>query len=777
MKTLLPTMQRLNENDKSHSLFGRRCEFCHLLALSTSLATVLAGSSATLAQEDYAETELEEIIVTATRREVGLQDVPISITAFSQQQLDRQGLNSFLDFAQQVPSLGFNNAGGPTFQTLSIRGVGVASGGTAGGGSASTVAVYLDETPVVAPFSRNSSIQPILFDIERVEVLRGPQGTLFGASSMGGAIRYITNKADPSGVAARITSELSTTEGGDESYSVNAMGNLPLADNLAARLVVTYRQDGGYIDRLPLSPPENPAESGRDSDVNASEVLGARLSLRWVPFEQLAITPTIHYQRTELDSTGEADVSADDFLQRRFQDEPQSSRDEYYNLLVEYDLGFADLISSTTDLRREVTAEDFLGALAAAAIRQPFDVLIENTDGDLSDERINPNDLFVQEIRLQSNSTDKFQWLLGAFYLDQNGGEDQDFLAPSFIAFGKSIGAFPAGAPDFAFSERTETTEEQTAVFAELSYTFFDQLEASVGLRWTDSSRGTLSFVDGVLFGASVTDRDVDFDSEITPRYHLAWRPDEDTMLYASASKGFRLGRDQTPISDGPCAADLAALGIDPATSGQVEGDDLWNYEIGGKFSLFNNRLNASVAGYYIDWSNIQQTINLDCGAGFVTNAGEAEIRGVEVEVTARPISDLTMNLALSYTDAEAGSEGRYDIPGQEPGDSLPEVPEWVVSIGAQYTYPINAWLGGYVRGNVTYRSKIYQDFAQTAALTRPSYYLGSARFGVETEFWDMAIYADNLFDEDIIYSFDSTGAESRPARPRTLGVRVTRQF
>ena len=762
-----------------------------LLATVSAFLFGAAETSAAYAQDqdDSAEFELEQIIVTATRREMRLQDVPISVSVLSQEQLDRQGVNTFLDFAEQIPSLGFNNEGGPTFQTLSLRGVGVASGGTAGAGSDSTVAVYLDETPIVAPFSRNATIQPILFDIDRVEVLRGPQGTLFGASSMGGAIRYITNKPDPSGFDARFTSELSITEGGGENYSISGMVNVPLMETLAARLVVTYREDSGYIDRLPFSFVENPIDSDVvpdplagsaatiEQDVNSSEIFGARLSFRWTPFDGLAITPTVHYQRTDLDSTAEADVAQGEFLQVRFQDEPQSARDEYYNLLVEYEFGFADFISSTTYLEREVSATDFLGNLAAALIGQPFDELIANTDNDVVNERVNPNELFVQEARLQSNTGGNLQWLVGVFYLDQTGGEDQNFLAPSFVAFGKDLGVFPADAPNFAFAENTNTTQKQIAVFGDVSYTFFDQLELSVGLRWTDSEKSTESFIDGALFGVSTTDLQAEFDGEFTPRFHLAWRPNPDLMLYGSAAQGFRLGRDQTPITGGPCVPDLIALGIDPEASGQVGGDSLWNYEIGAKSSLFGGRVTANVAGFYIDWSGIQQTVNLACGVGFITNAGQADIKGLELELFANPTDAVTLNFGLSYTDAEAGSEGQFDIPGQDPGDRLPEVPKWVVTAGAQYTYPILSGMSGYIRGDVSYRSEIFQDFAQSAALRRPSYVLAGARIGVETDRWDAALFGDNLLDEYIVYTLDNTGVEARPGRPRTWGVRLTGKF
>ena len=721
---------------------------------------------------------LETIMVTATRRVQRLQDIPLSVTAFDEATLERLGVNTFEDFAQRTPSLLFSNDGGPSNQTLSIRGVGVLSGGQAGAGSASTVAVYFDETPVIAPFSRNASIQPPVFDLNRVEVIRGPSGTLFGASSMGGTIRYIQNKPDTREFAAKFLAEVNTVEGGGTGYGVNAMVNIPLIqDQLAARIVVSQREDAGFIDRLPETFFQDPDVERTEENVNSIETTSVRLALRWTPTENLTVSPTFYYQDITANSSGTADVVAGDFLQVRPGDEPQSAEDKYANLLIEYDFGFADLVSSTTYLDRHVQRTDEAGAFLSSVLSLPLPVLVANTNEDNQNFVDSPNEVFVQEIRLQSNDEAPLQWLAGAFYFNQDGGEQQSLPAESLGVFLKGLGAIPAAAPDFLFDEDTRTNEERFALFGELSYTFWDQLELSVGLRWTDVRRETFSQTDGFLFGADLTDISENFKDEITPRFYAAWTPDDDHLIYASASRGFRVGREQTPITDGPCVPSLIELGIDPNSSGRVDGDSLWNYELGSKSSLFGNRLTANVAAYYIDWQNIQQTVNLSCGSGFVTNAGSATIKGAELELSGRPTENLEFNLALSYNDAETNSEGQFDIPGQEPGDPLPEVPKWVVSAGAQYSYDITESARGYVRGDVTWRNEVFQDFARTDLFRRPDFYLGSVRLGVEFEDFDASFFIDNIFDEYIVFSIDSTGQSTRPGRPRTFGVRVSSRF
>ncbi|MEM1112221.1 MAG: TonB-dependent receptor [Pseudomonadota bacterium] len=715
----------------------------------------------------------EEVLVTALRREANLQDVPVSIKSLSEAELDRQGLNTFLDFAEKVPALGFSDAGGPTFQTMSLRGVGPASQGAAGLASPSTVAVYMDETPVVSPFARNASIQPIVFDIERVEVLRGPQGTLFGASSMGGAIRYITNKPDPEGWDARVTSELAHTEGGSATYGVSAMGNVPISSSLAARFVATGRRDGGYIDRqvLPLGDPVKMEE-----DINETNTAGARVSLLWTPTERLAITPTFHYQKVEQSSAAITDLDLGDFLQARFEDAPQESRDEYYNLLLEYDLSWARLISSTTYLDREVQSEDYFGVQFANALGIPVEVVIANTDGDLNSLRINPNELFVQELRLQSDSDSRLSWSAGAFFQDQKGGEVQQILARSLVAFTKEIGLFPPDAQDFAFDEVTSEENEQLAVFGELTYRILDNLEASIGVRWTDTQTSTDAVASGVLVGSASLQRDKDHDTEFTPRYHLAWYPDDDLMVYGSAAKGFRIGRDLTPITSGPCVADLIELGINPSETDFVDGDSLWSYELGAKTQFFDRRLTVNMSAYYIDWDDIQQGIELDCGSGYVVNAGAAEIRGLEVDVTANPTDALTLSFAFSYIDSESG-DSEFNLPEQEAGAPLPEVPEWTAAAGAEYRFPINGAVNGYVRADVSYRSEMFQDFAQTPEFTRPSYTLVGTRIGFVSRKWDVALYGNNLLDEYILNNIFQGGLQAAPARPRTWGIRASWSF
>ena len=762
-----------------------------IIGLCCAAATSLAPPATALAQEaGVGDNTIEEIVVTATRREESLQDIAISVTALTEFQLERQGIDNFIDFANKIPTLGYNNSGGPTFQTLSIRGVGTASGGQASNGSPVTVSVYIDDTPVTAPFSRNSAAQPLVFDMQQIEVSRGPQGTLFGASTMGGAIRYITNKPDPSAFSAGVTGDVFTISDGDYGGGFNAVANVPLVeDQLAVRGVIWYRDDAGYIDRLPLSALENlpdsdlvdPLRANRallDTDVNAQTTQGGRFQLRWNATDKLQLTGMVNFQDIDLDTVTESRTSLGDFLDAGNSDSPQTTEYTQYTFNVEWDLlDGVTLISNTSYMEREVVESGDLSDFFASVLGVDRPTLIANTQDDMVNDRVNPMELTVQEIRLQSNNDSPLQWLLGFWYLDQDGGEDQNILGQSAIAYGKSIGVFPEDAPTFGFAENSVTEEQQRAVYANLSYAFSDAFSISAGLRATDDEKFENFVFDGALFGTANILQEGEFDTEYTPRIEAIWNLSADRMVYATAASGFRTGRLQAPILEGPCADDLIDIGIDPAASGVVEGDSLWSYEIGAKTAWSGNRYTVNFAAYYIDWTDIQQSINLPCGSGFVTNAGDVEVQGFEIETVANPIDSVQLSFSVGHADAEVVSLGNFDVPGLSEGATVPEIPEWTVNLGGQYSFPIRGDMRGYVRGDASYRSAVFQDFEQTPELERPSYWLGSARLGVETDNWDAALYVDNLFDELIVNTIASFGDVIRPARPRTWGLRVSHLF
>ncbi len=781
------------KSSQSRSTAGRIRPAARACGAVVAVAGLFGLPGGAAAQSDDAgrlEGTLEEIVVTATRREESLQDIAISVTALSEAQLERQGVDNFIDFANKIPTLGYNNSGGPTFQTLSIRGVGTASGGTASNGSPVTVSVYIDETPVTAPFSRNSAAQPLVFDMQQIEVSRGPQGTLFGASTMGGAIRYITNKPDTSEFSARVTGDLSTTENGDYGSAFTAMANVPLVeDRLALRAVIWRREDAGFIDRLPLSALENlpqsdtvdPFRANRallTEDVNSTTTEGGRFQARLHATDNLTITGMVNFQDIELDTITEFRPELGEFLDAGNSDSPQSTNYEQFTLNVEYDIfDRVTLISNTSYMEREVVDSSDLSDFFASFLGVDRPTLIANTQDDMINDRVNPMELTVQEIRLQSNSDGALQWLLGFWYLEQEGGEDQNILGQSAIAYGKSIGVIPLDAPDFGFAENSVTEEEQQALFANVSYDVTDNFTVSAGLRATEVEKFENFIFDGALFGTANILREGDFDTEVTPRIEATWRLSDDKMVYATAANGFRTGRLQAPLLEGPCAADLVEIGIDPAASGVVEGDSLWSYEVGAKTSWNRNRYTVNLAAYTIDWSDIQQTINLDCGSGFVTNAGDVEVRGFEIETVASPTDSVQLNFSVGFADAEVASLGQFDVPGLTDGATVPEIPKWTVNTGGQYRFPIRGDMSGYLRADVSYRSEVFEDFDESPELRRPDYWLGSARLGVESERWDASLYVDNLFDELIVNTIASNGAVLRPGRPRTWGVRVGYTF
>lgn len=730
---------------------------------------------------------LQEVVVSATRRAESVQNIPLSVSVLGNDRLENSNIQTLADVAARVPGFSVNNSGGPVFETLSMRGVGIVSGGQASAGSAATVAVYINETPVTPPFSRNSQAQPNVFDLDRIEVLRGPQGTLFGASSMGGTIRYILNKPDLDRFEGKVALELSQYEAFGENQAIDALVNVPLVEGrMAIRTSLSYHKDAGFIDRIPLSAgasvpgtlPNPSLLALLQRNVNDVETREARIAFGWQLTDALSITQTVSSNDIDLSSATTTDRTLGLYLQSRDRDEPQRASFDYFNLEANYDAERFAVVSSTSYMEREVVEISYYGALLAEIAGVPLeDMLLSVSADDLDSDRINPQRLFVQELRIQSPDQQRFTWLLGGFFLQQKGGEAQNLLAPTYAAYAKSIGLFDPSAPDYTYSESRRSKESQRAVFGNVTYRLTDDLKLSVGARVTDVKKRTLIQTGGALFGDASEQTEEDFDPEVTPSASLTWTITPDNMTYVSYGEGFRVGIDQTPITDGPCATSLLAIGVDPAASGGVEGDSLRNYEIGSKNAWANRRFRANVAAYLIDWSDIQQTINLSCGSGFVTNAGSAEIRGLEIELAWAATERTLLDLAVGYTDARVTSLGGFDIPGQSVGDRLPEVPRLTVASGVEYGFPVRENWDGYVRGQASWRDAVYQDFAQSADFRRPSYLLGDFRLGVRNEDWDVTWFVNNLTNKRYITVLGIESATWVPGRPRTLGIRAAYKF
>ncbi len=716
---------------------------------------------------------LGEVIVTAQKRGAqDLQDVPISIQAITADTLERAGVKDFLDAAKLAPSLTIIDQGTGQYQVY-MRGIITGPAATSATQDKPLTSIYVDEVPVsFANFNPNFN----MFDVERVEVLRGPQGTLYGAGSMGGNIRIVTVEPNTRELAAKIEAQTAWTRDGDESYAFRGLVNFPLIeDKLGLRIAGTTSQDGAFVDN-PLLGEENIEALDRDT---------ARLAARWVPTEPLAVTLNLLWQQMEADDRrrrmipgtqtlfdnvpAEGEFTTVQSLLEPFVDEQLLS-----NATITYDFAWAQLLSSTSYFDREFT--NFQQGFFA----EFFDKLI-NGDIAVSGWVIDDWDVndFVQELRLISPDR-RLDWVIGAFYADQFARFVDDYPVENFEErTGLPTTGF--GAPmNNLFKGNTENEQRQYAVFGELTFAFTQRLEGTVGLRWFDWEQDFFQFFSG-FFNGGVSIKDETTEAqEFTPKFSLSYDLSNDAMIYATAAKGYRLGGVNDPVPPEPCADELAGIGLTeaPSTFGP---DSLWNYEIGTKTSWLDRRLTLNAAVYHIDWTDIQTRRFLEsCGFFFTENVGKAESTGVELELISSPAEGLTLALTGSYTKAELAE----DVPNlnAQKGDKAPFVPEFAASATIDYYFPITVTLDGYARLDVQYVGSRTTSYAGTTEM--PAYDLGNLHLGLEggDGRWVAEVFATNLWDEEAILvesevSFTGAGAEQVIERPRTIGLTLRWNF
>lgn len=740
----------------------------------------------------------DEIIVTATRREESILDVPVSIAAFSQESLDRKGIRSIEELSRVTPGLSITQ-GFAGIKYISIRGIESRWGAT-------TTGVYIDETPVqVRSLSISTNFYPGLFDLERVEVLRGPQGTLFGAGAMGGAVRFILAKPGLTEYTGSARAEVGHTEGGDLSWELGgAVGGPIVQDKIGFRASGYYRRDGGYIDRVPYYDTRGTAEKNS----NSNETFVGNASLTFVPTEGLEITPSIFYQKINRNDTSQfwtwtaasTRTPLPYFTNREGYASWGRDRSTLYSLKAEYDLGGASVISNTSFMDRKVrSSEDgtnflldifqlgFDTQLPFAAERSYINVLMTQRN-------------FTQELRLQSNpDTDsKLSYVLGLYYqnlrqtvTEQDGGRGPEFgpyfVAPFFLGlpFGTPLPLLENNAYVEAFDR---SRDRQYAAFANLDYKLTDQLTVSAGVRVSRmkfdflGESNFLGGLDSVTGGAKET--------PITPKFGIQYTPTEDWLIYASASKGFRPGGSNRQDTTGTCADELEAVGLTQIPA-DYKSDSVWNYEVGAKGRIGNI---GTIAGsiFNVDWSNRQQLRTLlPCGSVFIDNLGDARSRGFDVQVMLQAAEGLTFDIGVGYQDTTF-QDTIYAATTADPqpvisrkGDRL--ATPWVVNAAVDYETPLNAsGLSGY--GHVQY------DFKSAWKSSNPgnqSYnpdlvgfddqHFVSARLGVRNGPLDVSLFVNNLLDSrDIVGKLNFAPSERlliQTFRPRTWGLTAGYRF
>jgi iron complex outermembrane receptor protein len=710
-------MIRITLDDRKHSRAGVLC---------TTLGALLATPA--LSAEETTHVTLEEIIVTATKRAERLQDVPISIKALTGEVLTDMGADSFTDFARQVPSLMFAERGSGRNQIV-IRGLSPVIG-------VPTVGYYLDGISTEIPFE---SPDPKLFDIERIEILRGPQGTLYGAGAVGGLIHVITRNADPSGWDAAAEVEYSDTRHGGDSSGVNAMLNMPLVkDKLALRVVGVQRDTAGWVD-APLIGAE---------DANDEETKGMRASLTWVASEDFEATLKYYYQDIEFgidsfDSPSQAEAAG--FANRGVSavSVPVSYENEanQVSLDLRWSLGAADLEWVTGHNTTET--HNVVDIIPLAGVAGPLE---------------NEYDFTTSELRLVSTAESDWQWVAGIYYKKTERDVFADFntfLLP-VAGFGQTI--------------VVHEDKEMTALFGELTRHFAERWSVTLGARYYqedyDSDSVTSTFIDGVPGPVLVEEGAQSGDDKpFTPKIGLDYKVNDDLLYYAVVGKGVR---------SGGVNIDLAG---DPNFQPTYESDSAWSYEIGMKSQWAERRVTFNAALFHVDWRNLQiDGIPGESSTGFITNGGKAHTRGVEMDFEARPTENWLFNLGAAWVEAETDEE----FQGPE-GQRLPNVPRYTANAGVEYSFPLGS-LQGSLRADYSYRDGSYGDLPNRGSGDPLSNYSGSyglanARFGIDGSRWSVVAYCDNLADSDgSSFSFlDPEGIDQvYRVRPRTYGIKAT---
>ncbi|WP_415289109.1 TonB-dependent receptor [Brevundimonas sp. S1H14] len=688
---------------------------------------------------------LDEIIVTATRRSLRLSDVPLSIQAISGADLERQGAVNFADYGRTVAGVSFIDAG-PGRSQIFIRGV--STGGDVDTGKESTVGVYIDETPVT-----EGSSQPDLklYDIDHIEVLRGPQGSLYGSGSLGGTVRVLTKQPDFNGFGGYVQALGSSTHEGGSNGAVNGWVNLPINDKLALRAVAYTLHNDGFLD--------NGFSGARD--INDEDTYGGRLALRFQPTEALNVVLTGLYQRSDIGAYNRVTDHFPDLVIDQSAPEPSIDQHSIVNLKVDWNLGFAKLTSSTSHFDRRRRFENDIDYFLEAGFGIPRGY------SPLTYEAATTS----QELRLASNGEGRLQWVAGAFYLNRDDGFNQ-----TINILGTPPAATPGGNLYYA---DTRLNTEQIAGFGEVSYNLSAALTATVGLRVSKTSRGTLAVRDGpALGGRSEIPGDFD-ETSTTPKFNLSFNPNENSLVYVQAAKGFRIGGINPGLP--PCG-----VGCTVSVGDTFGSDTLWNYEAGAKLDLLDRRLNITAAAFYIDWTDIQLNVSRGDGFNGFMNAGDATTSGFEIEASGRVSEHLRLGGQVTFTNAQLDNltPGVMDVAAD--GDRLPDVARWNAAANAEWGAAVFGDGYVYLRGDLQYVGDRVSSLG-AASLPLKAYTLVNLRVGLEMGGFEGAIFVTNLADERAELSRNQVAGvrDGSPIVfdrytinvPRTVGVSLSRRF
>lgn len=709
---------------------------------------LFAEATMVSAQEIRPTAAVEEVMVTARKREEKIIDVPFSLQVLSDEELARQGAVNFSDYARTVAGVQFEDKGAGRW-LIFMRGV--STGGDVDTGKESSVGVYFDEMPI-----SESSSQPDLklFDIERLEVLRGPQGTLFGSGSLSGTLRVLPKQPDTAGFQGSAQGQVSATEHGGFNHSVNGMLNVPLSEKTAVRVVAYNVSNDGFLDN---------GFTGEEK-INDERTSGARVALLTRPTDNLDVTLTGVYQDGDFGTYYQTTDHFPDLTIDEAEPEPFSDQYALTSLKVNYAFGAAKLTSVSSYFDRERYFENDIDFFTAFfGVPQAFSPLTYTARA------------FTQELRLASQGENRFNWVIGTYFSDRREHATQT---------GSPVGQPVPPPGDMLLYIDRRTNTRQYATFGEASYEIAPRWTATAGVRSSIIDGDNTSINDGLLFGGNSVKTASGRNSPVTPRFILSFKPNERAQIYAQAAEGFRIGGSNPGLP--PC---LAENGCTVNVGSTFDPDSVWNYEVGAKLQLFDGRLALDTDVFYIDWTDIQ--VNIGRGDGFngFMNAGAATTRGVELALNARVTEHVRVGGQFTYTKGKLTelAAGVAEMGVAQVGDALPQIPKIATSAYAEYGMPVGSDGWAYVRGDVQFVDTRYNTFTSRDPRALDSYTLGNLRFGLDKGLYSASLFVTNVTDKranlsDTAYDGLYQGQPYSWLRrnvnvPRTVGLSVSRRF
>lgn len=732
----------------------------------------ITGTPQVFAQNEYG---LEEVVVTASRRTEGVQDIPYNITAITGADLKNYGATDLSKMAQFIPGMQMIDSGARSTNLVTLRGLNVgALEASENQGGKDIISRYVGDTPMLIDLK--------LIDVERVEVLRGPQGTLYGRGAMGGTLRYILNKPDTEALTADLNSRLYGYEEGDGlSYDVNGTLNLPLTDTLALRVSAGYLDDDGFVDYpLVLAEPGISNAVNPAKDVNTEKTESLRASLRWEPSDTLYVQGNYFLQDTKAGGRQAVNppFTGDDWDSSLRYKEPRHNKDQLGNLEIGWTTPYFDLFSSTSYTTYNGHGNRDQTDLLCVDIYPGYCNFPEFSSFTIEDSQ---EDVFIQEARFLSNSEGPIDWLLGFYYEEDRTKTSSEEFTPGY----QDWAGIDTGFGELEYWNYSKTNFDERAVFGEVTWHATDALQLTGGARYFKQKEDVAYdctlvpiywFYTDVPIVPQCESGNADVSDHVY-KINTSYNFTDDIMAYLTWAQGFRSGGANLGPSEGQVQLSPEERSFDP--------DKTENYELGWHTQWWDNRVIFNGAIFWTEWKDLQVPTKSDVGGiNIIENGRQGEVKGFELSTQAALTEALRVTAWATYYD-NGLTEDAPEIDGFD-GDNFPGIPEWQFNLAADYTMPLAS-------GDLVFRANAYyKDSVDTRLndippnddnVTLDSYTVVNFSAAYETQDWALTLFADNAFAED--YYTGGRGAARYGERgqffyagaPRTFGLEFSYHF